>query len=143
MVALGMLSPDLKADVELRGGLRRFAGHARGRISMFVPDGPCGESRPARKIARSLIDLGGCHLSRDVSHLLADVVPARTRCKGLEMSLDVDSRLSVEPRGSELGVGRAMTGRADRDVAHRRAAGDDLRSIDSGIGMRSGLTRQI
>src|ERR1700688_4476531 len=102
---------------------------------MFVLDSPCRESGPARKIARSLIDLGGCHLSRDVSHLLADVVPARTGCKGLELGLDVDGGLSIEPGRAELRVGRAMAGRAGRDVAHWRAAGNDLRSIDRGVRM--------
>src|ERR1700691_362858 len=91
----------------------------RTMVEKFIPDGPCRQSGPARKIARSLIDLGGCHLSRDVSHLLADVVPARSRCKGLELSLDVGSRLAVEPRGAELGVSCAMTGRAGREVASR------------------------
>src|ERR1700731_1040142 len=80
-------------------------------------------SRSARVIARSLIDLGRCHLPRDISHLLADIVSPRASRKGLELGLDVDGGLPVEPGLTELGVGYAMAGSAGRDVAHRRASG--------------------
>ena len=65
-------------------------------------------SGSARIIARSFIDLGCRHLPCDVSHLLGDVVPASPGCERLELRLDVDGGLSVEPRRTELGVGRAM-----------------------------------
>src|SRR3984893_3892713 len=100
-------------------------------------------SRSARVIARSLIDLGRCHLPRDISHLLADVVASRAGCEGLELGFNVDDRLSIEPGRTELGVGRAVAGRAGRDVAHRRTAGDDLRNSRDRVGMGSWLTRQI
>src|ERR1700732_2376102 len=92
-------------------------------------------SRSARVIARSLIDLGRCHLPRDISHLLADVVASRADYEGLELGFDVDDGLSLEPGRTELGVGRAVAGRAGRDVAHRRTAGSDLRSGHGRIGM--------
>ena len=83
------------------------------------------------------------HLAGDIAHLLTDIVPACARSKGLELRLDVDGRLAIEPWRAELDAILIMAGRAGRNVAHRRAAGDDVRSIDGGIWMYSGLTRQI
>src|ERR1700726_3736106 len=85
-------------------------------------------SRPPRVIARSLIDLGRCHLPRDISHLLADVVASRADYEGLELGFDVDDGLSLEPGRTELGVGRAVAGRAGRNITHGRTAGNDLRN---------------
>src|ERR1700730_18538230 len=100
-------------------------------------------SRSARVIARSLIDLGRCHLPRDVSHLLADVVASRAGCEGLELGFDVDGGLSLEPGRTELGVGRAVAGRAGRNITHGRTAGNDLRNSYGVVGMGSRLARQI
>src|ERR1700730_1751586 len=85
-------------------------------------------SRPARVIARSLIDLGRRHLPCDVSHLLADIVLPGASREGLELGLEVDGGLPVEPGRTELGVARAVAGRAGRNITHRRTAGNDLRN---------------
>jgi hypothetical protein len=72
-------------------------------------------SRPPRVIARSLIDLGRCHLPRDISHLLTDVVASRAGREGLKLLLDIDGGLAVEPGRTELGVICAVTGRAGQE----------------------------
>jgi hypothetical protein len=74
----------------------------------FGLDGSRIGSGSARIVARSFIDLGCLHLPCDVSHLLGDVVPASPSFEPLELRIDVDGGLSVEPRRTELGVGRAM-----------------------------------
>jgi hypothetical protein len=73
-------------------------------------------SRPAGVIARSLIDLGRRHVPRDVSHLLADIVLPGASREGLELGLDVDGGLPVEPGRTELGDARAVAGSAGRNV---------------------------
>src|ERR1700694_5793928 len=100
-------------------------------------------SRPAGVIARSLVDLGRRHLPRDVSHLLADVVASRAGCEGLELGFDVDGGLSLEPGRTELGVGRAVAGRAGRNITHGRTAGNDLRNGYGIVRIGSRLARQI
>src|ERR1700694_5650240 len=72
-------------------------------------------SRPPRVIARSLIDLGRCHLQRDISRLLADVVSSRVGREGLKLRLDMEGGLAVEPRGTELGGICALTGKAGQE----------------------------
>jgi len=71
-------------------------------------DGSRIGSGSARIVARSFIDLGCRHLPCDVSHLLGDVVPASPSLEPLELRIDVDGGPSVEPRRTELGVGRAV-----------------------------------
>jgi hypothetical protein len=71
-------------------------------------DGSRIGSGSARIVARSFIDLGCHHLPCDVSHLLGDVVPASPSFEPLELRIDVDGGPSVEPRRTELGVGRAV-----------------------------------
>jgi hypothetical protein len=66
-------------------------------------------------IARSLIDLGRCHLPRDIAHLLADVVASRVGREGLKLRLDIDGGLAVEPGRTEPGVICAVTGRAGQE----------------------------
>ena len=61
-------------------------------------------SGPARIIARGFIDLGGGHLPGDISHLLADVVAPAAGGEGLQLRLDVDGRLSIQPWRTEFGI---------------------------------------
>ena len=100
-------------------------------------------SRPRCVITGGLVDFLRSHLAGDISHLLADVVSACIKSKSLELSFDVDGRLTIEPRRAELDTILVMARSAGRYVAHRRAAGDDMRRIDGRIGVCPGLTRQI
>ena len=55
-------------------------------------------------IARGLVDFLRRHLPGDVAHLLTDVVAPGARCEGLQLRLDIDRGLAVEPRAAGLVV---------------------------------------
>src|SRR5215831_5915639 len=61
------------------------------------------------------IPLGGIQRSRDLAHLLVDVVVPRPGGEGFELRLEVGALLSFERRRTLLEPERAMTGGAGRD----------------------------
>lgn len=65
--------------------------------------------------------------SRDVAHLLADVVPPFIRREGLKLGFDVDGRLPLEPRASGLVIQGAVARAAGGDITQGRAVDDDGR----------------
>jgi len=70
-------------------------------------------------------------MPRDVAHLLTDVVVTLAACKGLQLGLDVGSRLPPEPRASDFMVDAAVTRFAGRNVTQRCAAEQDKGCGDS------------
>lgn len=71
-------------------------------------DGSRIGSGSARIVARSFIDLGCRRLPCDVICSVTSFRRPLASFEFLELRIDVDGGLSVEPRRTELGVGRAM-----------------------------------
>ena len=70
--------------------------------NVLIAGGIGRRSRPAGVIVRRLIDFGRRHLPCDVSDLLADVVAPVAGRKRLQLGLEVDGGLPVEPGHSQI-----------------------------------------
>ena len=55
-------------------------------------------------------DFVGCHPARDVAHLLANVVVPGAGRESVELSVEIDRGLSLEPRSAGFAVDFAVTG---------------------------------